>query len=88
MENLQCRRWREIAIGRWCLMTARSISGRCWLIVLDNTVLYDSGSIAGLVGAVLARAWRGIERWALEVRKALRPAVQRKSAVIGAGLEG
>jgi hypothetical protein len=43
-------------IGRWCLMTARGVSGRCWLICAENTVVFGAQSLSALIALVTGRA--------------------------------
>jgi hypothetical protein len=50
--------WREIAVGRWCLMTARSVTGRCWLICAQNSVLLSANSLSGLIALAIGRGLR------------------------------
>jgi hypothetical protein len=50
--------WRQIAIGRWCLMTARSVTGRCWLICAENTIVFSAQSFGELLAAVMSRVCR------------------------------
>jgi hypothetical protein len=52
--------WHSLSLGRWCLMTARSVSGRCWLIVLENTVVLSAQSACELIAHVIGRCWRRI----------------------------
>jgi hypothetical protein len=50
--------WRTLSLGRWCVMTARSVTGRCWLICAENTVIFNASSLGELVASVVARLRR------------------------------
>jgi hypothetical protein len=52
--------WRTVNVGRWCLMTARSVTGRCWLICAENTVIFSGQSACELIAHVIGRCWRRI----------------------------
>jgi hypothetical protein len=51
--------WRSLDVGRWCVMTAMGgVSGRCWVICAENTVVFSAQSLSELVASVLCRVCR------------------------------
>jgi hypothetical protein len=52
--------WRTLHLGRWCVMTARGVTGRCWLMVCDNTVMLSADSLLALIALAIGRVWRRI----------------------------
>jgi hypothetical protein len=48
--------WHTLNVGRWCVMTARGVSSRCWLICAENTVIFAASSLGELLAAVMSRA--------------------------------
>ena len=48
--------WHTANVGRWSLMTARGVTGRCWLICASNTVVFGAQSLSELIALVIGRA--------------------------------
>jgi hypothetical protein len=54
--------WHTVNVGqRWCLMTAQSVTGRCWLICAENTVIFSARSLGELLASVVAGLCRAIQ---------------------------
>jgi hypothetical protein len=47
--------WRTVAIGRWCVMVAPSVRGRCWLLCRGNSFVASGRSLLELVGSAVRR---------------------------------
>jgi hypothetical protein len=52
--------WRSLSMGRWCAMLGPSVTGRCWLICAENTVIFSGQSACELIAHVIGRCWRRI----------------------------
>jgi hypothetical protein len=58
MSTAYRRRWREIAIGRWCLMHYPRAIETAWLVCCGETVIFSAQSLGELLAAVLSRVCR------------------------------
>ena len=62
IEQRNLKVWHTLNVGRWCLMTARGVTGRCWLICASNTVVFGAHSLSELIALVIGHAARGVRR--------------------------
>jgi hypothetical protein len=54
------KRWYELSIGGWSAMLGPQVTGRCWLICAENTVIFSGQSACELIAHVIGRCWRRI----------------------------